>query len=225
MAGMNKAFVFGFYLCCTLLLLSFSQQAVAQEPVPSTTDSATDTISYEDPLPPVPITEHDNIADMPVEMVDTAYMGPMPGKAAFYSAVLPGLGQAYNDSHWKIPLIYIGGAIIGWTINNNHKQYSFFRQNLQLIVRDPSVSTVFYAGQERELAYWDRRVLYYRRNRDYMIIIGGVLYMLNIVEAYVDAHLQDFNVSDDLAIRIKPALMAGPGGNTGAGIALTLNIK
>lgn len=58
-----------------------------------------------------------------------------------------------------------------------------------------------------------------------MIIMGGLLYGLNIVEAYVDAHLQDFNLNDDLSMRLKPALLPAAAGLPGAGLALTFRIK
>lgn len=217
---MNKAKALFFSLSCLLLLFCFSRQGSAQEPVPSDSEiEAPDAV--EEDLVPVPITELDSLGNLPVEVADTALV-PVPGIAAFYSAILPGLGQAYNNAHWKIPLIYIGGAMIASSVSNYNKQYSTSVRNLNLIQFNPTITEV----NNRDQSYWERRSSFYRRQRDYTIILGGVLYMMTIVEAYVDAHLQDFNVNDDLAVQFKPALMAaGPGGNAGAGIALTLTIK
>lgn len=221
MSGMNKVQPFYFSLFILLLLACFSIPASAQVPV--LPDSAV--AEPEEVLPlegrPVPITERAReVEELPVEEVDS--LSPLnPATAAFYSAILPGLGQAYNNSHWKIPLIYIGGAIFVWRVNSLNQMYSISRRNLRLILFEDTVTEI--AGFDQ--SQWDRFVKKYRRDRDYMIILGGVFYAMNIIEAYVDAHLQDFNVNDDLAIRIKPALMAGTGGNAGAGIALTLTIK
>ena len=218
---MNKAKAFFFRFSFLLLLVCFSLPACAQEPVPSEPEIV---VPNEDPeeddLQPVPITEIDSLGELPVEVADTV-LSPVPGTSAFFSAVLPGLGQAYNNSHWKIPLIYIGAAAIVFTVNDRNRKYSTSIRNLNLIQFNPAITEV----EGRDQAYWERNSSNFRRSRDYAIIIGGVLYVLNIVEAYVDAHLQDFNVNDDLAIHYKPALIAGPGGSFGAGIALTLNIK
>ena len=209
---MNKSFIKTLSACFTILLLScFSLPSLAQEPELSEID----TTAEEEILMPVTVPD----GEKPVDIADT--LGPVPGIAAFYSAVLPGLGQAYNNSHWKIPIIYAGAVFLGWRILDQHKRYSSSRQNLVILERNPAITEI--GGMD--LSRWDRRVIVYRRGRDYAIVLGGILYMLNIVEAYTDAHLQDFNVTDDLALKIKPSLMAMPGGTPGAGIALTLHIK
>lgn len=217
---MNKALFFycGIYFLLFWAGCAFS--AGAQEPVNGDTSTTEPGIRVPLQGEPVPVTETDNYDDLPVEEVDSVAIRK-PSTAAFYSAVLPGLGQAYNNSHWKIPLIYLGGTLFIYRVNYLNRIYSTSLRNMRLIQRDPTVLEV----DERDEAQWNRIVNASRRNRDYMIIIGGIFYALNIVEAYVDAHLQDFDVNDDLAIRLKPALMAGPGGGAGAGIALTFNFK
>ena len=195
-------------------LSAFFSEARAQDPIPP------DTSLYR-PMKdkPIPLVEEDGFPDE-AELVDS--LSPLlPAKAAFYSAVLPGLGQAYNNAHWKIPLIYIGGAFIAYQINTYHKLYSLNLSNLQLLQLQPDLTQI----DGRDAAYYQRRVDSYRRERDYMIIIGGIVYGLNIVEAYVDAHLQDFDLNDDLSMRLKPALLAGAAGQPGAGFALTFYIK
>ena len=210
---MNKARLVYFSICWTFLLLGLFSNAMAQEEGPVRTEEE------ERPMPPVPpVLDEDKLDSLPIEEVDTV-SGLNPTKSVFYSAVLPGLGQAYNGSHWKIPLIYIGGAFVVFAVNNNNRRYSTALRNLYLITRNPQANLPF--DQNR----YNLETQFYRRNRDYAIILGTLLYGLNILDAYVDAHLQDFEINDDLAVRVKPALIPFPGGPTGTGIALTLHFK
>jgi hypothetical protein len=122
-----------------------------------------------------------------------------PSKAAFYSAILPGLGQAYNKKYWKIPIVYAAmGTGIYFYISNN-KNYNRYRSaykrrlagfnddEFQGIVAD---NNALIDAQE-----------FYQRNRDLSLLLTVVAYVLNIVDANVDAHLLQFNVSDDLSLR------------------------
>ena len=122
-----------------------------------------------------------------------------PSKAAFYSAILPGLGQAYNKKYWKIPLVYAAlGTGIYFYIDNN-KKYNQFRSaykrrlagftddDFQGIVTD---NDALIDAQE-----------FHQRNRDLSLLLTVVAYVLNIVDANVDAHVLQFNVSDDLSLR------------------------
>ena len=142
-----------------------------------------------------------------------------PTKAGLYSAVFPGLGQYYNKKYWKIPIVW--GAVgtgVGIIVYND-KQYRRYR-------------TAFLAelnGQPHEfddLPYVDATVLgntqdRAKRQRDYAIAITGVLYILNIVDAVVDAHLYDQKKDPDLAI--KPTIIYdGLGVSNGkAGLSLS----
>ena len=142
-----------------------------------------------------------------------------PTKAGLYSAVLPGLGQYYNKKYWKIPIVW--GAVgtgVGIVVYND-KQYRRYR-------------TAFLAelnGQPHEfddLPYVDATVLgntqdRAKRQRDYAIAITGVLYILNIVDAVVDAHLYDQKKDPDLAI--KPTIIYDDLGvaNGKAGLSLS----
>ena len=117
-----------------------------------------------------------------------------PARAAFYSAIIPGLGQAYNKKYWKIPLVYgaIGTGVYFYTTNN--KEYNRFRSAYKQRLR----------GQDDEFKgqYSDATLINaqrgFQRNRDMSLAVSIGLYILNIVDANVDAHLQQFNVNDDL---------------------------
>ncbi|MFT5916935.1 MAG: hypothetical protein ACI81T_003447 [Bacteroidia bacterium] len=128
-------------------------------------------------------------------------------KAAMMSAVLPGLGQAYNKSYWKLPLVYGGAVGFGAWIKFNHDQYTEIRN--ELIAKtdgDPSteVNPRFANASEATLRSVRDNT---RRNRDYSIILATVFYGLQIAEAAVDAHLKDFDVSDDISFRLEPTLI------------------
>lgn len=118
-----------------------------------------------------------------------------PSKAAFYSAILPGLGQAYNKKYWKIPLVYGAiGTSMYFYLDNNKKYHSY---------RDAYKKRLL--GLQDEYDYLDDSRLiaaqrFYQRNRDLSLLVTIAFYVLNIVEANVDAHLTQFNVSEKLSL-------------------------
>lgn len=120
-----------------------------------------------------------------------------PAKAAFYSAILPGLGQAYNKQYWKIPLVYAAiGTSLYFYIDNN-KKYNLYRDEYKRRLEGTT-------GED--LAYLDTNRLieaqkFYQRNKDLSALITLGFYVLNIVEANVSAHLIQFNVNENLSLR------------------------
>lgn len=125
-----------------------------------------------------------------------------PSKAALYSTLLPGLGQAYNKKYWKIPIIYGVIGTIGYFVYDNHKEYILFRDALRARYdSDPNTLDNFTNIDDQVLKAQRE---YYRRNRDFFIIIGVISYCLNILDAYVDAHLKGFSVSDKLTFKPIP---------------------
>lgn len=117
-----------------------------------------------------------------------------PTKAMLMSAVLPGLGQFYTGSYWKIPVIYGLAGYFVYEIKQNDKNYKYYRD---LFRQSVQVS----GGDYRYKRLRD----FYRDQRDLFGIYLFVLYLANIADAYVDAHLYNFDVSDDLSIQILPA--------------------
>lgn len=119
-----------------------------------------------------------------------------PARAGFYSAVLPGLGQAYNKKYWKIPVVYaaLGSGIYLYVSNDN--LYNKFRNEYKSRL----------AGNEKiDFPQYSTETLIvgqkgYRRNRDLSLLFCVVMYALNIVDANVDAHLMQFNVNDNLSV-------------------------
>jgi hypothetical protein len=146
-------------------------------------------------------------------------------KAAVFSAVLPGLGQAYNKKYWKIPIIYAGfGAFTYFVISNNNEFVKFKEAYLYVAngetypIDNPYVTK--YNQQQLKEA-----MDFYRRNRDLSYILSGLWYTLNILEAYVDAHFFDYDISEDLSMRISPAAMSIPIANFQPAPGIKVSLK
>ncbi|MEW5676206.1 DUF5683 domain-containing protein [Flavobacterium enshiense] len=123
-----------------------------------------------------------------------------PSKAAFYSAVVPGLGQIYNKKYWKVPIVYVGlGAGIYFYADNN-KKYHRFRDEYKKRLNGTSDPNDPYFG-----SLDNNRIIegqkFYQRNRDLSVLITTAIYILNVVDANVDAHLMQFNVNENLTLR------------------------
>jgi|TARA_B110000305_G_scaffold97818_1_gene110310 hypothetical protein len=125
-----------------------------------------------------------------------------PSKAAFFSAILPGLGQAYNKKYWKIPIVYgaIGTGI--YFHNENNKSYKKYRgaykRRLAGFTDDefwgtgltPNISNDGLVRAQKQL----------KRNKEMSILVTIGLYALNIIDANVDAHLMQYNIDDNLSL-------------------------
>jgi hypothetical protein len=120
-----------------------------------------------------------------------------PSKAAFYSAILPGLGQAYNKKYWKIPLVYgaIGTSLYFYI--DNGKKYHNYRDAYKRRLAGFSDDQYQYLDDNRLI----QAQRFYQRNRDLSLLVTIGFYVLNIVDANVDAHLIQFNVSDNLSFQ------------------------
>ena len=121
-----------------------------------------------------------------------------PAKAAFFSAVLPGLGQAYNKKYWKIPLVYAGLGAGAYFYQLNHKEYRSFRDAFKRRLEgfdDDKYQGIF---SDQTLIQAQRL---YQRNRNISTLVFVGMYVLNIIDANVDAHLIQFNVSENLSLQ------------------------
>lgn len=129
---------------------------------------------------------------------------PLPGRATLYSILLPGLGQIYNGELFKVP-IYWGGlmASVHFLATNNTNYLRFKRLHNQATSTDPDVSSQ--VPISAETAKWYRDV--YRRYRDYSIVATVLVYLLQVIDANVFAYMHDFEVSDDISMRVEPAVI------------------
>ncbi|MEG2101065.1 MAG: DUF5683 domain-containing protein [Flavobacterium sp.] len=122
-----------------------------------------------------------------------------PAKAAFYSAVLPGLGQIYNKKYWKVPLVYgaIGTSIYFYV--DNQKQYNIYRDEYKnRLAGNKSDSEYLSRLSESQLMSAQKQ---FKRNSDLSLLCAIGFYALNIIDANVDASLSQFNVSNQLAFK------------------------
>jgi len=133
---------------------------------------------------------------------------PSPKKAALFSTVLPGAGQAYNRSWWKIPVIYAGMGTLGYFALYNHRQYQYVRSQL-LAEYDNNPSTTNTTGlPPSQLSVIKQQ---YKNRRDLCMAGTVAVYLIQIMEAYVHAHLKTFDVSDDLSFYCVPVSYTGSG--------------
>lgn len=133
-----------------------------------------------------------------------------PSRAAFYSAVLPGLGQAYNKKYWKIPIIYAGMATGVYFYIQNDKDYDRFRDAYKRRLAG-FTDDEFYGSGTTPVISDDRLIdaqISAQKNKDISIIVSLAFYLVNIIDANVDAHLSQYNVSDDLTL--SPNLYVDP---------------
>ena len=144
-----------------------------------------------------------------------------PAKAAFYSAVLPGLGQAYNGSYWKIPLAYAAIGIPMYFYIDNNNQYNRYRDAFKRRLAGFEDDEFFGVLTDENLI--DAQKLF-RENRDLSLLITILGYVLNIVDANVEAHLNQFSITDDLSMQVQPSQIQNftTGQNT---FGLSLNLK
>jgi len=132
-----------------------------------------------------------------------------PSKAAFYSAILPGLGQAYNKKYWKIPIV-VGAIATGIVVHDfNNKQYKRYRDAFKRRLAgftDDEFYGIDANGNPANIPIISDDALIraqrqFRRNRDIATLITVGIYVLNIIDANVDAHLLQFNVDENLVMR------------------------
>ena len=124
-----------------------------------------------------------------------------PHKATIYSALLPGLGQAYNHKYWKIPLIYAGLGATYYFAKVNRDSMRVYQNALKLLL-DTNRNTnpvAYYYNQPITQLRATRNL--HRTNRDYSIIGFAGIYLINIVDAAIDAHFYNFNIDKPLAMQ------------------------
>ncbi|ALJ06269.1 hypothetical protein APS56_14490 [Pseudalgibacter alginicilyticus] len=151
----------------------------------------------------LPVIETDSIIVKTREPMDAL----SPARAAFYSAILPGLGQAYNKKYWKIPLVYgaLGTGIYFFV--SNQKEYNRYRDAYKSRLAGFTDDEFYFDSEGNKLdtprvstTNLERGQEFYRKNKDLSLLITVGLYALNIIDANVDAHLLQYNVDDNLTL-------------------------
>ena len=139
-------------------------------------------------------------------------------KASVLSTIIPGAGQVYNKKYWKVPIIYASLGTSIYFINENQKKYTSYK-NAYLQRENGEID-------EYSELYNNSQLItimdYYERNRDISYIMTAAIYLLNIVDASVDAHLLDFDVSDELTLSYSPSFINTPYGKN-TSLSLKMN--
>lgn len=166
-----------------------------------------------DTVATVPLVEESKLSD---EARVPGYKDPK--KATFYALLFPGGGQIYNEKVWKVPFIYGGILTSIYFFEFNNRRYKNFIRALE-IVRDPNspepnpFPNLNQDGIIRNVNYW-------RRNRDAMYFVFAGIYALGFVDAFVDAHLSGFDVSDDLTFKFEPSVEPVLANHSAIGVSL-----
>jgi len=158
----------------------------------------------------------------PVETIESYAKRYDPRKAMLYAAVMPGAGQFYNKKYWKMPLVYGGFAGFVYGINFYQDNYLRFKEELFGLINDPNSNGASLSPslltEEQLRTLVDRT----RRERDFLIILTGFFYILQMVDAHVDSHLKEFDLNPKLQVRIEPMMENDllVGRNTGVAVRI-----
>ena len=190
------------------LIFCFSAQTQEEKPEKNKTEDKKEEIKPEDVVMVLDSTQ----LRKPIDPLS-------PSRAAFYSAILPGLGQAYNKKYWKIPIVYaaLGTGIYFYSTNNrDYKRVrDAYKRRLAGFQDDEFQDRLTDDGlREAQKSL--------RRNKELSLLITAGLYALNIIDANVDAHLLQYNVDDNLSF--KPHYKIDEFDNSKS-VGLTLNLK
>ena len=160
------------------------------------------------------------------QQVQKAFV-PKPTKALWLSLVLPGAGQIYNRKYWKLPIIYGGFLGCAYALTWNQMMYRDYSQAyLDIMDDDPNTKSYLdmlpprydITGREDQFKkIFKRKKDFYRRYRDLSAFCFIGVYLLSVVDAYVDAQLSEFDISPDLSMKVEPAVIGTPklmGGST-----------
>ena len=150
---------------------------------------------------------------------DWAKWRPNPKRALWLALVIPGAGQVYNRKYWKLPIFYGGfvGCVYAMTWNNQ-MYHDYAQAYMDIMDNDPTTqsynnflhlgATITPANEERYKNIFKQRKDRYRRWRDLSIFTTIAVYALSVIDAYVDASLSDFDISDDLSLHIAPTVIS-----------------
>jgi hypothetical protein len=144
---------------------------------------------------------------------------PNPKKSGMYSALLPGAGQFYNRQYWKIPVIYAGFAVVGYFFNYNQTNYNNFHTAYISRIAHASSPVDKYANLYT-LDNLKQLQDEYQKDLDLTVLIGGIGYILQVMDAVVYAYLHNFDISRDISMHMLP--VKTPSGST---IGFVVNFK
>ena len=232
---MKQLKLFTGIVCGTLILLA----AMCTQAKATAIDSLSTTLPQADTLNIAGTTSNDETvaaeSDTIQSIMDVPIKAHSPSKATMYSAVLPGLGQIYNGSWYKVPIIYGGLTALALVARWNHKNYLNYKQAYFDLndanpetrsyesIRNWNFDTSNSSGIKQGSDALKKAVTGSRRQRDMVIIYTAGFYLLNILDANVEAHFIDFDISEDLTFNFEPTILPSITGMPVAGLQLTFN--
>jgi hypothetical protein len=140
-----------------------------------------------------------------------------PKKATLY-ALIPGGGQIYNKSYWKVPVIYVGYGVLVYSYMFYSNEYNLVREAYKQTINGETVTNPDYANVPEDMLYNLRES--YRKNRDLSAIGIAGWYALGIIDAAVEAHLKEFDVGDNLSLKVKPSYQIAQTGVPNFGVKI-----
>ena len=163
----------------------------------------------------------------PIIQTDTTSVAALvkkhsPRKAVMYSLICPGLGQVYNHKYWKLPIIYGAGGTFAYFIISHQNKYEKFRDTYDNNKGADPKARFEIDGLSYYYQSLPRGRDIYRRWRDLNIAGLGALYLLNVIDAMVDAYFFSYDISDDLSLKMEPTLIQGPGETASLGFRINL---
>ncbi len=145
-----------------------------------------------------------------------------PRKALLYAAILPGLGQVYNKKYWKLPLVYGAFGYMGYWAGRYQDGYKKYKVQLFYNIENNLGENGLNPESGFSTSYLRTVTERFRRERDFMIILLGAMYVLQIVDAHVDAHLKEFDLNPDLQVSIEPMVEQNPIAGRQGGVSLVI---
>ena len=215
-------------ICITALLLVSSTLSYAQKNREKTDVNVPAIVSADSVKMPVDsvLTAQDssNLAKLnqslkPVKKKrDWSTWHPEAKRAMWMALVLPGAGQIYNRKYWKLPIIYGGFVGCAYAITWNNQMYHDYSQAyLDIMDDDPNTqsynqflhlgATIDASNIDRYKEIFRKRKDKFRRWRDMGVFVMIGVYAFSVIDAYVDASLSEFDISDDLTLRVEPTVM------------------
>ena len=157
--------------------------------------------------------------DTQIESVETKKFKPDPIRAIWLGAVIPGYGQIINRKYWKLPIVYGGFLGCFYAVNWNARQFLSYKNaylditdtddstNSYLEIIPPGFTIDSYGGKDAFTNLLKSGMDKSRYNRDLSIIVSIAYYGLTLIDAFVDAHLYDFDISPDLSLKLRPSII------------------
>ncbi|MCC6289210.1 MAG: hypothetical protein IT249_15125 [Chitinophagaceae bacterium] len=223
-----------YFLFCCFIFLSAVRANAQQDTLPKPHDTIpkaiVDTLHNDSVIiTHAPSIKSDSLTKL---KIDTAKKVSPARRAAILSAILPGAGQAYNKKYWKMPIVYGALAIPAYTFSYNVKWFNRtrFAYNTLYKIMSPAKDSTGYGNVHPllkpfvdggDLSGLKNYRNEFRKDVDYSVLAFIALWGLQVMDAAVDGHLRDFNVTDDLSIQLKPGF--SPMANT-AGLSIMFNI-